>query len=76
MCLALPMAIASDDRFRRAHRAGGQARRQLRRTGGFHAKRIAASRPKRLLPQPGGFEGLTFVIELSNTHDHPVPDGE
>ena len=32
------MAIASDDRFRRAHRAGGQARRQLRRTGAFHAK--------------------------------------
>ena len=29
-----------------------------------------------LLPQPGGFEGLTFVVELANTHDHPVPDRE
>src|SRR5215204_4950152 len=30
----------------------------LVRTAPFHAKRIAASRPKRLLRQPGGFEGL------------------
>ena len=31
---------------------------------------------KALLRQPGGFEGLTFVVELADTHDDPVPDRE
>jgi hypothetical protein len=30
----------------------------------------------RLLPQPGGFEGITHVVELANAHDQPVPDRE
>jgi hypothetical protein len=35
----------------------------------FHAKRIAAFRPKQLLPQPGGFEGICHLVELVNTRD-------
>src|SRR5215208_3520645 len=29
-----------------------------------------------LLPQPGGFECISFVEELAEAHDHPVPDRE
>src|SRR5215207_431714 len=40
--------------------------RHTTRSGGFPC----------LFPQPGGFEGFTFVVELAYTHDHAVPDRE
>jgi hypothetical protein len=36
----------------------------------------AVQRDRPLFPQPGGFEGITCVVELANAHDHPVPDRE
>ena len=28
------------------------------------------------LREPGGFEGMAFVVELANPHDQSVPDRE
>src|SRR4051794_31624104 len=46
-------------------------------TAAFHCKSgTSASRPKRLLRQPGGFEGLFTGQVLAAARDLPVADGE
>src|SRR4029077_721732 len=53
-----------------------RCRNDLTKTAAFHAKQWCCFRPKRLLRQPGGFEGFVVIPEVLGLADLAVTNGE